>query len=393
MANISTVNNISKICANQIKKMMAPAVGRFHTAPSELTNLRLDRIANTDITSFTTAKKVVDSAAEKSDFAKKLEAVVAKYNRSKLASAIKRKRTTEFLQNWKDSYGIKNSKGVYQNAIDELTKPNGALDNYLKTVFPNISPETAKNAKSLLTKYLERNLDIYSYERIENILKGFSTRIQKSGKNPVIYVPSEEKSYGIIAEIYKKINPDARVITGWKNLTEYSSKNPNTNVAILDDCIMSGKSVEDVYNSIRQSCKGVKDIDFFACTACERGVNQLKANIPQAGIHYDGSLRKTLEESDFFKELAIIVNGKEKKVQQDFLKTLLRCQDTTQGFSTGSAVMFPYMAPNNNSIFAAKMIESLFSGPRYAIKNCEKLAVSKEGHLEYPPRWLANLLH
>lgn len=373
---------------------MAPVAAKwFQSTPADLTKFKLERLANTDTASFTTAKKVVNSSIEKTDFAKKLEAVVDKYNRSKLASAIKRKRTTEFLHNWKDSYGIKNSKGVYQNAIDELTKQNGPLDNYLKTVFPNISPATAKNAKSLLTKYLEKNLDIYSYERLEDILKGFSTQIQKSGKNPVIYVPNEEKSYGIIAEIYKKINPDARVITGWKNLIEYSSKNPNTNVAILDDCIMSGKSVEDVYNSIRQSCKGVKDIDFFACTACERGINQLKANIPQAGIHYDGSLRKTLEESDFFKELAIIVNGKEKTVQQDFLKTLLRCQDTTQGFSTGSAVMFPYMAPNNNSIFAAKMIESLFSGPRYAIKNCEKLAVSKEGYLEYPPRWLANLLY
>lgn len=51
------------------------------------------------------------------------------------------------------------------------------------------------------------------------------------------------------------------------------------------------------------------------------------------------------------------------------------------------------MAPNNNSIFAAKMIESLFTGPRFAIKNCEKLAVSQGGHLEYPPKWLTNLLN
>ena len=90
--------------------------------------------------------------------------------------------------------------------------------------------------------------------------------------------------------------------------------------------------------------------------------------------------------------LMITINGKEKKIQQDFLKTLLRCQDTTQGLATGSAVMFPYMAPNNNSIFAANMIESLFSGPRFAIKNCEKVGVSKEGKLEYPPQWLARLL-
>ena len=339
------------------------------------------------------SKKSASSQATTLSFSQKFSSVLEKYNKTKLATAEKRGRTTEILHNWKDAYAVKNSKGIYQNAINELTKPQGALDNYLKIVFPHISEETAKNAKTLLTQYLEKNLDIYSYERIEEILKGFSKQIQKSGKNPVIYVPNEEKSYGIISTMYKKIDPNVKIITGWKNLIDYSNKNPNINIAIFDDCIMSGKSVIDVYNSIRLSCKSIKDIDFFVCTSCEKGIAQIKSAIPEVGIHYDGPLRKPLEESDFFKGLTVVINGKENKIQQNFLKTLLRCQDTTQGFGVGSAVMFPYMAPNNNSIFAAKMIESLFTGPRFAIKNCEKLAVSQGGHLEYPPKWLTNLLN
>lgn len=368
MVSISTIksfNQIGKKLARKIRSYAAISQNRFQPTLLDSKSLSLDTAF------FSMAKKLGSPQEATLSFSQKLSSVLEKYNNTKLAAAIKRGRTNEILHNWKDAYAVKNSKGVYQNAINELTKPNGALDNYVSTVFPNISPETAQNAKALLTQYLEKNLDIYSYDRIENILKGFAQQIQKSGKNPIIYVPSEEKSYGIIAEIYKKVNPNAKVLTGWKNLIDYSSKNPDINVAILDDCIMSGKSVEDIYSSIRQSCKGVKDIDFFACTACEKGINQIKSAIPEAGIYYDGALRKTLEESDFYKGLAIVVNGKEKKIQQDFLKTLLRCQDTTQGFSTGSAVMFPYMAPNNNSIFAANMIESLFTGPRIAIKNCE----------------------
>ncbi len=387
MVSFSTISKIGK---SIIRKAGAAAHTSTIAPNPETMRLDIAKFLDTDV--FVKTQKEIKEFSKKIDFEHRLAEVLDKYNATKLASAQKRGRTLEILDNWKPEFGIRNSNGVYQNAINELSKQNGAIDKYIATVFPDISSETAKNAKSLLTKYLERNLDIYSYERIEDILKGFASQIQKSGKNPVIYVPSDEKSYGIIAEIYKKIAPDAKVVTGWKNLIDYSSKHPNTNIAVLDDCIMSGKSVEDIYNSVRQSCKGVKDIDFFACTACEKGVNQIKANIPEAGIHYDGQLRKTLEESDFFKELMITINGKEKKIQQDFLKTLLRCQDTTQGLATGSAVMFPYMAPNNNSIFAANMIESLFSGPRFAIKNCEKVGVSKEGKLEYPPQWLARLL-
>lgn len=318
--------------------------------------------------------------------------VLKAYNDTKLACAAKRGRTNKILNNWKDEYGIPTSDGVFKNAIDKL-KNGGHIDEYIDLAFPAANTTTKAEAKELLTKYLESNFEIYSYDRIKNILKNFSRQIEKTGGNTIIYVPDQNKSYGIISALYKQSNPNAKIVVGWKNLQNYTAQNPKTNIAILDDCLVSGNSAESIYNSIQTGCKNINQVDIYVCAAYQKGVNYLKSKTPNLNIHYDGKAKKTLEETDFFKNLIIMVGGKPKRVKQDFLKTLLRCQDTSQGYSAGTAIMFPYMSPNNNSLFSANMIQHLFSGPQFAVKNIEKtIASPKGGKLEYPPAWLTRLL-
>lgn len=318
--------------------------------------------------------------------------ILKNYNIQKIASAQRHGRTTEILNNWQGAYGIANKQGVFENAINKLKGEGGAIDTYLSTAFPNLNPTTRNEARQILIKYLENNLDIYSYPRLRSILRDFSQQIKKSGENTVIYIPDETKSYGIIGSLFKEINPESKVVTGWKNLQEYSVKNPNVNVAILDDCLVSGESAVKLYDSIATSCPNVQNIDMYICAAYQKGISRVAQEAPKLNLHYSGTPKLTLEETDFFKNLIIMAGGKPKTVQQDFLKTLLRCQDTSQGYAAGTAIMFPYMAPNNNSLFSANMIQHLFSGPQFAIKNIEKNIISKEGRLEYPPKWLVNIL-
>jgi hypothetical protein len=133
-------------------------------------------------------------------------------------------------------------------------------------------------------------------------------------------------------------------------------------------------------------------VDLYTCTAYDRGIKAIRKDAPGLNVHYSGESKKSLEETDFFKSLLFTAEGKTYNVKQKFLKTLLQCQDSKQGYSLGTAVMFPYMSPNNNSIFSANMIQYLFSGAKFAIKNIEKDIVTKAGNLEYPPQWLAKLI-
>ncbi len=391
MVSINFLKNITSFGLKNILGHTPPI-----RVPLKPTNeiIEYPRLLTQDVVEF--SPRLYPQIVEKEQVLQKAELifddVLEGYNATKLAAAAKRGRTEKVLDNWRESYGIANAEGVFENAINKLKK-DGKIDEYIDIAFPNVNTRTRAEAKEVLTKYLENNFEIYSYDRIKNILKDFSKQIQKTGENTIIYVPDKNKSYGIISSLYKEANPNANVIVGWKNLKDYTAVHPHTNVAILDDCLITGNSAQDVYNSIMTACGNINRVDMYVCAAYKKGIDYLKKTAPALNIHYDGAAKKTLEETDFFKNLIIMVGGKPKTVKQDFLKTLLRCQDTTQGYSAGTAIMFPYMSPNNNSLFSANMIQHLFSGPQFAIKNIEKTIVSKEGRLEYPPRWLIDRLN
>ncbi len=334
----------------------------------------------------------VESGLELSKNSLVFDDVLLSYNTGKMASAMKHGRTSSILANWHPEYGIANRNGVFENAINKLKQDGGAIDDYLATAFPKLNDKTREEAKKVLTEYLENNLDIYSYPRMKSILSDFAKQIKKETPNAVIYVPDASKSYGIVGSLFKEVSPESKFIVGWKNLQKYTEKAKDVRVVVLDDCLVSGSSAVDLYKSITDGCKNIKSVDMYVCAAYKKGIAAVSKDAPNLNIHYSRDVKNTLEETDFFKNLVIMMNGKPKSVKQDFLKTLLRCQDTSQGYAAGTAIMFPYMAPNNNSLFSANMIQHLFTGPQFAIKNVEKSIVSKEGKLVFPPKWLTERL-
>ncbi len=313
--------------------------------------------------------------------------ILKNYHKKKANNVLKYKdenRTVKYLDNWQEEYGIADNNGVFSNAINKLKKAGGEIDQYLKLILPNGNETTIKKARELLIKYLENNLDIYSIDRLKGILNNFSTKIKELGPNKILYIPDADKSYSLISSLYLKEHPDIKTIIGHHNLVDYTKNNPNMNIVILDDCICSGESAVKLYNSITDNCQNISSVNMFVCTAYKNGLNEINNKASNLNLHYNGDPRLGLEDSDFYKNLKI----DKFDVQQKFLKTILRYDDSPKEYRLGSAIMFPYMAPNNNAVFSAKIIEGLFTGPNVAIKNNEKTIKASSGKLIWPPDWL-----
>jgi hypothetical protein len=258
MVSFSTIKTFHEII---VKKSILQTCRTPITKAIKPAELKFCNVIKTDTAEFSgTMQKTAENIADEIQLSK----IINNYNKTKRSAASKHGQTTEILANWNPKYGICNKDGVYENAINELKKEGGAIDMYIKRAFPSIkNEETIVNAKKVLTEYLEHNFDIYSYDRIKNILKNFSKEIKASGENTVIYVPDANKSYGIISELYKKISPKTKFVEGWSNLKDYAAKNPNLNVVILDDCLISGESAVKTYGSIINECKGIKKSGFI----------------------------------------------------------------------------------------------------------------------------------
>lgn len=281
------------------------------------------------------------------------------YNACKLLKSEKFNTGTRILSHWKPEYGVQ-TNGVYKNAIEELNR-SGAIDKYIQKRFPMLkSKEDITRIKGILNGYLEKNLDIYSYQRINKILSGFHPEIAEKLKNgAIIYMPNKEKSYNLITQMYKEINPDAKVIEGYNNLKTFLKDKKGVDIIVLDDCLVSGKSATDLHKNIFLDIEGaktkVKSLDMYVLTASKDGLNKVPKEIK---VHYD-AIKRSLTQSEYFKKELL-------PQERNILLAALGSSDLK--FNQYCATMFPYMSPNNNSLFGAHMIRELFTGPECAIK-------------------------
>ncbi|MDY6358091.1 MAG: hypothetical protein SPL73_07665 [Cyanobacteriota bacterium] len=346
--------SLVSFATNYVLKAAKPAIKEFKIKPYV-----------SDVVKFTSSKakdtaKAVTSPVKhvRSEFDETLNM----YNIEKLRTSEKFNTGTRELNNWMNSYGFKDNKGQYSVAINHLNE-TGAIDKYIAKRFPNIkdSRQIAR-LRGVLNNYLEHNLDIYTYPRITDILTKFNKEIsQKLKDGAIVYVPSKTKSYGLITEMYRQINPDAKIVTGWNNLKKYMASNKDLKIVTLDDCLGSGKSALDlqqtIANAAKQTNSKVKSLDLYVLSAYENGLKKLADK--NINVHYD-SVKTFLNKSDYFKNE---VKGSNKQL----LLGALGSPDPK--FNAYGAIMFPYMAPNNNSLFSAQMMKELFTGPECAIKN------------------------
>ena len=303
-------------------------------------------------------KKSVETVPARSEFEQTLDM----YNIVKLRESRDKYKTGErVFQNWDMRYGAIGADGSYSAAIERIVS-SGAIEKYITTRFPNIhSKESIDKIKARLIDYLKNNMDIYTYPRIRGILSTFDAEIsQKLKDGAVIYVPNKLKSYALITELYKEMNPKAKVLTGYnEELLPYLKQHNNAKIIVLDDCLVSGSSASGLSKTLKdaqkQIGKKIDSVDLYLLTAYEEGLKKVPKDI---NVHYFGEPRKQLTSSAYFRNLS----NTDKGIVASSLG------NAHSKYKAQSCVMFPYMSPNNNSLFGAQMIKEIFSGPECAIK-------------------------
>lgn len=272
------------------------------------------------------------------------------------------------------------------DALRLLKQEGGAVDKYIAAMLEEkgltLNTATRKQVRELLCKYLDANLDVYNYGRIDRILKDFDVQIKKLGDGTVFFRPEEGKSYDILMALYKKHNPGARFVTNINDLQGCK------NVVILDDCSVSGNSLIGLYEKQLKDVLG-KDgkVQAFFLTAFDEGLERIKTKLGagnvsinqgtanRINIHHHGASKSILPESEFFKNLSVgernllttflQVDAKAPRTQEllSFARdrgVIFDIKPTTGYQHSGTAILFDYMGPNNNSPFSSLMLRNLF---------------------------------
>lgn len=226
-----------------------------------------------------------------------------------------------------------------------------------------LTPDERCDAKSSIIQHLDNALTVYTPESISKSLKDMHKHIidfnNSKGKNEndIIYViPLRKKSYNMITHQYQLINniPQNK-ITDLINIKSDigTSKLKNKTFVVLDDSTISGESLEE--RLIRFYNKNPKSLE-------EQNNNIIIAPIfsTKEGIkRINNCIRKNGREN---KDI-LITEQKEHKPWNENIenKDLLDIAigDSFYDFYNPepqkSCIIFPYMAPDNNSEFAANI--------------------------------------
>ena len=159
----------------------------------------------------------------------------------------------------------------------------------------------------------------------------------------IIYViPNSIKSYIPINFMYQQINNiNKNKFIHIKNIPKLDNSNNKTFV-IIDDCTLSGESIEDVGLDLRQSNNN--DIIYAPIYASLTAENEIALNIHKNHRESQEKLIKIDEEKKLW--------NKNIKDPNNYLNKLLG----DNGFDNGvDCIIFPYMSPDNNSEFAGNI--------------------------------------
>ena len=240
-------------------------------------------------------------------------------------------------------------EGVYNNmAPTQMSKEE--LRNILEAN-SQVRTKTLQNAQinnDISTKYLEKELVVYSPEKISKNLKSMHEKILKYAKlrkikeDDILYVtPEESKSYDLITYSYQMINniPDKN-ITSTDNLI-LNRNDKNKILVFLDDCTITGASTTEIISSYidRQTLKN-SDCILFAFI---EGTKQAKE------YYY-----KICKDKPKFKLLVFNSEPSNNFISNN--KRILKRAIGTSSFDNSFyAYVFPYMSPDNNCELASNI--------------------------------------
>ena len=279
-----------------------------------------------------------------------------------------------------------------QMSRDELNK---LIDATVMKKFKNVDDQVEANDG--LATYLENSLENYSPERISKDLKEIHSKIIKTAKSlgkkseDIIYIiPNHSKSYDLIDYQYQKINniPKEKFITlknpHFTNVLHFQNKV----LVLLDDCSLSGNSFLDdanfeySVNSINAK-QNNNNIIFAALYISDYAEGKIDAQIN----------KRKRQNQDIIIKNNSNENNWNNNVELKSKKLLEKSLGKTGWEESRYCLIFPYMAPDNNSEFAANI--ALFHNLNYR-RNNNKLdstlfALSNIKTLYKSPKEIANL--
>lgn len=259
------------------------------------------------------------------------------------------------------------------------------------------NPKKQIDAKDGLVTYLENSLENYTPERMSKELKEIHSKIIETTKNlgktpeDIIYIiPNDQKSYDLVDYQYQEINniPKDKFVT-LKNPFSIDKLNPQNKVLVLlDDCSLSGSSFLEEPN--------------FEYTMTSIGAKQNNNNIIFAALYIselaeekiDRAIHKRKRQNH---DIIIKNNNDENNWHDNMEKPLMKLTKEALGNSGWESsrycLIFPYMAPDNNSEFAANI--ALFHNVNYRLNNnhmdSRLFALSNIKTLYKSPKEIANL--
>jgi hypothetical protein len=255
--------------------------------------------------------------------------------------------------------------GVYNQMRPEKMMTKNTLYNVIEAnTLTRVEDDATEDEKSLFNhigaKYLDETLTVYTPEKMSKDLKLMHEKIEdyskKTGKKPVYYVPNSKdiKSLDYISYSYRKINdmpassfiPSGRLNAFYKIHSDYDKD--NSFVVILDDCALSGGSMRSEL-------------------AYDSDILKLDSNIPVVFAN----LKVSTEAMNNFEnpsrhpvDIIYIDQINSEPIRSDAFSQVV---GDPQYKENAYSLVFPYMAPDNNSQLATNV--ALLHNSKYNSEN------------------------
>lgn len=230
--------------------------------------------------------------------------------------------------------------------ISGQLKPASMTINQLDYIYKRL----IAREKQVTLRYLLNCSDIYSPRRLSICLKKMHEKFQRKGmidKDTYFYVPDSERSYGMIAMMYKLANniPSSRFICDNKLIPNDAKR-----LIILDDLAGSGNSLKDRGNILRERYEYKENITFAPVITTFNAIKQLVPKDILRKTICPYKIKENLRDNKFYKSL----NEDERFALNEVLGDF--------GYlDNGLSVVFPYMAPDNNNNFFSVDIAGKFT--------------------------------
>ena len=215
-----------------------------------------------------------------------------------------------------------------------------------------------KTYQKALMKYLDNFCMVFSPATFELEMMKLGNKIRKinnqSNKDFLFYVPDEYKSYGLMTYMFAKCNqvPFDKIRISNKVYDD------DCQLFVVDDASISGKSIESAYDALNMlfSINGSNQTEvYFSPLVSVYPKDSFDESINLIDNIKVGSLNEFIDGNSF---VSYVQSG-EKNEPFDYMEREVLNDNFDRGFlGCTSAIIFPYIIPDNSPLIIAKIFDS-----------------------------------